>query len=54
MSGAIWAMLEMPSSACEIRDVLAEAFPDTDRARIENDVVGFVTRLGRAGLIAPA
>lgn len=54
MSRAVWTLLEQRISPGEVRDILAEAFPGTDPARIGEDVAGFMTRLSRARLILPA
>ncbi|MBT8424556.1 MAG: PqqD family peptide modification chaperone, partial [Silicimonas sp.] len=51
VSQAIWTLLEHPISPEQIRDVLVEAFPDTNPDRIGADVTEFMAGLGAAGLI---
>lgn len=54
MSAAIWVLLEEPMQANDIVSVLAEAFPEVDRATILSDTIGFLEKLASSGLIEPA
>lgn len=51
VGAAIWALLEIPGNAHEIAQVLAEAFPDQDYARLTADVAALLGALQDEGLI---
>lgn len=51
LAAAIWDMLEEPATADEIAALLAEAFPDTGRDRLHQDVAGLLSMMAGAGLI---
>ena len=51
LAAAIWDMLEEPAIADEIGALLAEAFPDADRDRLQRDVAGLLSMMVGAGLI---
>ncbi|ROR32361.1 PqqD family protein [Inmirania thermothiophila] len=54
VGAAVWRLLERPVGAAEIAAVLAEAFPEAGRARIEGDVAALLRRLAEEGLVRPA
>lgn len=54
MATVIWTLLEEPVTPQEIREILAEAFPDADPAQISDDVQRLLRMLRNAGLIVAA
>ncbi len=48
---AVWTLLARPIGVDEITTVVASAFPDVERARIERDLAGLIAALRRKGLI---
>ncbi|MDO5658203.1 MAG: PqqD family protein [Paracoccus sp. (in: a-proteobacteria)] len=51
VAAAIWALLEIPGNAHDLVEVLAEAFPDQDYARLTGDVTALLGTLQDEGLI---
>jgi hypothetical protein len=54
MATVIWTLLEEPITPQEIREILAEAFPDADPVQISDDVQRLLRMLRNAGLIVAA
>lgn len=50
---AIWTMLEIPGSAIEIGNILADQFPDEGEEKIVGDVNALLQALAQAGMIEP-
>lgn len=50
---AIWQMLEIPGSAADCAEVLAEVFPDTPPAQLRDDMRRHLAALAEAGLLQP-
>lgn len=51
LAAAIWAVLETPATPDEIATLLAEAYPETDAARLRGDARRLLASLAEAGLI---
>ncbi len=49
--GALWRLLENPTSATEAMSLLHKVFPSTDKAEIESDVLQLLNDFVRRGLI---
>lgn len=54
LAAAIWAVLQEPVTAQDIQDLLIEAFPATEPARVKADLHRLLKMLHEAGLIEPA
>jgi hypothetical protein len=54
LARAIWALLEIPGSAADIAEVLADLYPDQDPSSLTADVNALLAALARAGLIEQA
>lgn len=53
IGGAIWDMLDIPATASDLADVLAEHFAQVPIARLQADVASLLGGLQKAGLIQP-
>lgn len=51
LSEAIWTIMEDPVSAEDIVNLLAAAFTDVDRSRIEADVIALIGHFRANGLV---
>jgi len=51
---AVWALLEIPGSAGDLAEVLAEAFPEEPRARLLDDLRRLLAAMQEAGLVKRA
>lgn len=54
LGAVIWDVLAEPTPPDEIAAILAEAFPDVPRDRIEGDIARLLSHMAEAGLTAPA
>jgi hypothetical protein len=54
LARAIWTLLEVPGTARDIAQVLAEIFPDTDADVLIRDVAALLNALSTDGLVEPA
>ncbi len=51
LAAVIWDLLEVSATADEVVDLLAEAFPQADRAQLEQDVRRLLSSMVTAGLV---
>jgi hypothetical protein len=51
---ALWALLAEPSSAAELADAVAEAFPGEAREKIARDIADFLDKMTKQKLVTAA
>lgn len=54
LGGAIWTLLEIPGSAADLTETLAEVFPDQPKGGILADTAQLLTHLAAEGMILPS
>ncbi|MDP2083434.1 MAG: PqqD family protein [Pseudotabrizicola sp.] len=54
LGGAIWALLEIPGSATDLAEALAEVFPDQPKDSIVSDTAILLSQLAEKEMILPA